>query len=88
VAAIELAEWTSANHLRHSKFVALREDKHLNSVVRASFIVATSAIQRFWTRSEALRPSQLMRQSVKITVEFRQSANLSRDRTLCSSSFP
>jgi len=27
VAAIEYAEWTPANHLRHSKFIALREDK-------------------------------------------------------------
>ena len=28
VAAIEYAEWTPANHLRHSRFVALREDKN------------------------------------------------------------
>jgi ATP-dependent DNA ligase len=27
VAAIEYAEWTPANHLRHPRFVALREDK-------------------------------------------------------------
>ena len=27
VAAIDYAEWTPANHLRHSKFIALREDK-------------------------------------------------------------
>jgi len=34
VAAIEYAEWTSANHLRHSRFVALREDKDSPQVVR------------------------------------------------------
>jgi ATP-dependent DNA ligase len=31
---LEFAEWTSANHLRHSKFIALREDKDPNDVVR------------------------------------------------------
>ena len=34
VAAIEYVEWTSANHLRHSRFVALREDKDPRQVVR------------------------------------------------------
>ena len=34
VAAIEYAEWTSANHLRHSRFVALREDKDPRQVMR------------------------------------------------------
>lgn len=34
VAAIEYAEWTPANHLRHSRFVALREDKDPQRVVR------------------------------------------------------
>jgi bifunctional non-homologous end joining protein LigD len=34
VAAVEFAEWTSANHLRHSKYIALREDKDPNDVVR------------------------------------------------------
>jgi bifunctional non-homologous end joining protein LigD len=34
VAAIEFAEWTPTNHLRHSKFIALREDKDANQVVR------------------------------------------------------
>jgi bifunctional non-homologous end joining protein LigD len=34
VAAIEFAEWTSTNHLRHSKFIALREDKDPHAVVR------------------------------------------------------
>jgi DNA ligase D-like protein (predicted ligase) len=34
VAAIEYAEWTPANHLRHSRFVALREDKDPRQVVR------------------------------------------------------
>jgi bifunctional non-homologous end joining protein LigD len=34
VASIEYAEWTPANHLRHSKFVALREDKDAREVIR------------------------------------------------------
>jgi DNA ligase D-like protein (predicted ligase) len=34
VAAIEYAEWTPANHLRHSKFTALREDKNARDVIR------------------------------------------------------
>jgi DNA ligase D-like protein (predicted ligase) len=34
VAAIDYAEWTPANHLRHSKFIALREDKDARDVVR------------------------------------------------------
>jgi ATP-dependent DNA ligase len=34
VAAIEYTEWTPANHLRHSKFKALREDKNTRDVIR------------------------------------------------------
>ena len=34
VAAIEYAEWTPANHLRHSRFVALRDDKDPRKVTR------------------------------------------------------
>jgi DNA ligase D-like protein (predicted ligase) len=34
VAAIDCAEWTPANHLRHPKFIALREDKNALDVVR------------------------------------------------------
>jgi ATP-dependent DNA ligase len=34
VATIEFVEWTPANHLRHSKFLALREDKDANDVRR------------------------------------------------------
>ena len=34
VAQIEFLEWTDANHLRHSKFVGLREDKNARSVVK------------------------------------------------------
>ena len=32
VAQIEFLEWTDADHLRHSKFVGLREDKDARSV--------------------------------------------------------
>ena len=34
VAAIEYAEWTPANHLRHSKFIGLRDDKNSKDVKR------------------------------------------------------
>jgi ATP-dependent DNA ligase len=40
VAVIEFAEWTPTNHLRHSKFVALREDKDANEVRREVAIEA------------------------------------------------
>jgi bifunctional non-homologous end joining protein LigD len=33
-AQIEYAEWTDGNHLRHSKFVALRDDKDVADVDR------------------------------------------------------
>jgi ATP-dependent DNA ligase len=34
VGQFEFREWTSDNHLRHSRFVALREDKRARDVVR------------------------------------------------------
>jgi ATP-dependent DNA ligase len=34
VAQIEFAEWTPDGHLRHSKFVGLREDKDPQAVTR------------------------------------------------------
>jgi bifunctional non-homologous end joining protein LigD len=34
VAQIEYADWTDVNHLRHSKFVALRDDKAAKDVKR------------------------------------------------------
>ena len=34
VAQIEFLEWTESDHLRHSKFVGLREDKDPKSVVK------------------------------------------------------
>jgi ATP-dependent DNA ligase len=33
VAQIEFLEWTDADHLRHSKFVGLREDKNAQKIV-------------------------------------------------------
>lgn len=37
VAQIEFTEWTRGNHLRHSRFVALRDDKKPQEVVREDF---------------------------------------------------
>jgi ATP-dependent DNA ligase len=34
VAQIELLEWTGAMHLRHTKFIALRDDKDPRKVVK------------------------------------------------------
>ena len=34
VARVAFLEWTGANHLRHTKFIALREDKEPKKVVR------------------------------------------------------
>jgi ATP-dependent DNA ligase len=34
VAQIEFLEWTDADHLRHSKFIGLREDKDASQVVK------------------------------------------------------
>jgi bifunctional non-homologous end joining protein LigD len=39
VAQIEFTEWTPDGHLRHSKFVGLREDKEARKVVREGFLV-------------------------------------------------
>ena len=36
VAKIEFLEWTAADHLRHTKFVALRDDKNPRHVARES----------------------------------------------------
>ena len=36
VAQIEFTEWTPDNHLRHSKFVGLRDDKDAREVVQES----------------------------------------------------
>jgi bifunctional non-homologous end joining protein LigD len=36
IAQIEFAEWTPDGHLRHSKFVGLREDKEAADVGRES----------------------------------------------------
>ena len=34
VARIEYLEWTDGDHLRHSKFTGLREDKNARSVIK------------------------------------------------------
>jgi bifunctional non-homologous end joining protein LigD len=36
VAQIEFTEWTPDGHLRHSKFIGIREDKDPKNVVRES----------------------------------------------------
>ena len=38
VAQIEFLEWTESDHLRHSKFVRLREDKHARKVIKESAV--------------------------------------------------
>jgi ATP-dependent DNA ligase len=41
VAAIEFTEWTFANHLRHPKFIGLRDDRDAKEIVREAFEVET-----------------------------------------------
>lgn len=41
VAQIEYTEWTTGNHLRHARFVALRDDKQASAVVREFEIETT-----------------------------------------------
>ena len=36
VAQIEYTEWTKGNHLRHSRFIALRDDKTVSEVIKES----------------------------------------------------
>jgi ATP-dependent DNA ligase len=36
VARVDFLEWTDANHLRHTKFVSLRDDKEPRRVVRGT----------------------------------------------------
>jgi len=43
VAQIAFTEWTPDGHLRHSKFVGLREDKGAREVVREALDRGTSA---------------------------------------------
>lgn len=42
VAQIEFTEWTKGNHLRHSKFVGLRDDKKATDVIKE----ATESLMR------------------------------------------
>jgi ATP-dependent DNA ligase len=34
VVRIEYLEWTESDHLRHSKFTGIRQDKHARSVIK------------------------------------------------------
>ena len=36
VAQVEFTEWTKGNHLRHSRFIALRDDKQASEVIKES----------------------------------------------------
>jgi ATP-dependent DNA ligase len=46
VAQIEFAEWTPDNHLRHSKFIGLREDKEARQVVPEKVMTKNHASSR------------------------------------------
>ena len=46
VAQIEFTEWTPDGHLRHSKFVGLREDKEARDVVPALHLFVSSLTKR------------------------------------------
>ena len=59
-AQIEFTEWTPDGHLRHSKFVGLREDKDRRAVVREEYGTTHSRNQIFlYERSPSLFESIL-----------------------------
>jgi bifunctional non-homologous end joining protein LigD len=37
VARVQFTDWTTGNHLRHSEFVALRDDKNAREVVKENW---------------------------------------------------
>src|SRR5205823_3102712 len=51
VAQIEFLEWTESDHLRHSKFVGLRDDKNPRSVVKEHAGEAEFMNIRLWYRT-------------------------------------
>src|SRR5262245_58670659 len=62
VTQIEFTEWTPDGHLRHSKFVGLREDKEVREVVR----VKLEALPGVWrSLSNEWRYRPLLRQAIK-----------------------
>lgn len=50
VAQIEFTEWTKGSHLRHSRFVAIRDDKKAVEVVKIKEESNTSQISLHATR--------------------------------------
>jgi bifunctional non-homologous end joining protein LigD len=53
VVEIEFLEWTGANHLRHTKFIRLRDDKNPRHVKRETVVVTTLARGALvWFRSK------------------------------------
>jgi bifunctional non-homologous end joining protein LigD len=53
VAQIEFLEWTSDSHLRHSRFVGLREDKRANDVKREEIVTDSDIPKRKVSLSSA-----------------------------------
>jgi hypothetical protein len=60
VAEIEFLEWTESDHLRHAKFVGLREDKDPRSVVKER----SGGVLRSPPHGEAVGPLLNRKQSV------------------------
>ena len=54
VAQIEFTEWTPDRHLRHSKFVGLKEDKDGRAIVRKEYGVTHSRNQNVLTKGPPL----------------------------------
>ena len=49
VGQFEFLEWSGDNHLRHSKFVALREDKSAGDVKREENSAEPMGVERCYT---------------------------------------
>ena len=71
VGQFEFLEWTPENHLRHSRFMGLREDKTAQSVVREStgLLIAACLTRQDHARS-ANHPAQPSRLTKRTVTEF------------------
>jgi hypothetical protein len=64
VAQIEFVEWTAENHLRHTRFTALRDDNRHRERCRTSTrksLAGTTALRRTYRRADFARGFECQR---------------------------
>ena len=71
VAEIEFLEWTGADHLRHTKFVGLRDDKDPRKVVRESLMLwmRTDGSDTSFTESRRISSTFVKPSTITICVQ-------------------